>query len=132
MYVEKSAEMPKTVKFRFAATVKIILLIAMAVVVVLISNAIFVSVIPWDESFLLFVEGGMFLVIGALFAVGPSDTPVDVILETYHRGVPLRPEPMREGYGSNKRTSGEKRTGIVLMIIGIILIALAFVVFLVA
>lgn len=127
--------MPKTAKSRFAATVKIILLIVIAVAVMLISDVIFVNVIPLDESkevltsFLLFVEGGMFLFIGAVFAVSSSDTPADVALETWHKSVPLRPEPMREGYGRNERNSVEVRTGTVLLIIGAILIVLAFVAF---
>lgn len=114
---------------------KITLLIAAAVTVMLISDITLAPITLWDEprniqtAFLLFAEGVVFIFVGALFSVSSSDTPQDVALESWHRGVPMRPEPIREGYGKNERDLVQVRTGTALLIIGAILIVVGFIVF---
>lgn len=106
--------------------INIIAVLAVALIFdVLLSGIVFVTRSRETLTSLFFVEGVLFVLVGALCAVRGADTPMDVFI-ALSRGVASRRDPLRQGYAGKKITSGELAIDVLLVLVGAALIGLAY------
>ncbi len=118
-------ENPKSANTAARIIVVVAVLGAMLVFDVLLAGVVFVTKSRETLVSLFFVEGVLFVLVGALRAVRGADTPMDVFI-ALSRGVASRRDPLRQGYAGKKITSGELAIDVLLVLVGAALIGLAY------